>query len=144
MCCAKQFTADDPDFVKLESKYAHVRPRLILFPAQEVPGCEHYYVHNYMIITFRHGISFVFDPSGYQFGFSKILYTLEEYEADIVYWKEMPVEDDIEDAIDTHTRLAQGQPIPLAQQTVDGKKQRMPGPMEQRIACQLLDFSFEL
>jgi hypothetical protein len=78
----------------------------VLFPAQEVLGCEHYYVHNYMIITSSHGISFVFDPSGYQFGYSKILYTLEEYEADIVYGEKMPEEDDIEDAIDTHTRIA--------------------------------------
>jgi hypothetical protein len=74
----------DPNFVKLECRQARVRPRLVLFGHQDRPGDERVFRHNYIIIRFVHNISFVLDLSGYQFGFNKVLYTLREYERDII------------------------------------------------------------
>jgi hypothetical protein len=78
---------DDPNFIKLECRQAQIRPRLILFSDLDCPGDERVIIHNYIIIRFVHGISFVLDLSGYQFGFNKALYTLWEYERDIINQK---------------------------------------------------------
>lgn len=76
--------AEIPDFVKIESKIAGVHPRIILFDHNDLPGKEQVFSHNYIIITFEWGIRFVLDLTGYQFGFQRILYTLAEYESQVL------------------------------------------------------------
>jgi len=73
-----------PNFLRMELKWGMVRPRLILFPSDEIPGRETVYHHHFIVLRFRHGISFVLDFAGYQFGFSKVLYTLQEFEAEVL------------------------------------------------------------
>jgi hypothetical protein len=73
-----------PEFVKMEAMQGEVHPRLILFGAEDVPGNERAYLHNYIVIRFKHGLDFVLDFTGYQFGFDTVLYTLKEYEQNVL------------------------------------------------------------
>jgi len=90
----KVFGAMD-DFVGLEVRWQHVRPRFVLFPSTEVPDQETLFWHHYIVVTFRRGISFVLDFSGYQFGFSKVFYTLKQYEDEVLDGTEYPEVEDV-------------------------------------------------
>lgn len=89
-----------PGFISLEANYQRVRPRLILFPSTETPGEETTYWHHYIVIKFRDMISFVLDFAGYQFGFSKVIYTLKECEHEVLDMSETPVVIDTRKYID--------------------------------------------
>jgi hypothetical protein len=88
------------DIVSLEAKWSHVWPRLVLFRSTETRGEEKMYRHHFIVVTFRGGISFVLDFADWQFGFSKVLYTLKEYEHEALVVGAVPKADDIWDYID--------------------------------------------
>ncbi|KAH7071017.1 hypothetical protein FB567DRAFT_633722 [Paraphoma chrysanthemicola] len=136
---------DDPDYIEIKAMEVYVWPRLVLFPPGEKHGEEGYVAHTYMVIKFRCGISFIFDPTGYQFGFSKILYSLGEYEVDILnpFWQQ-PREYDVEAQIRFNKEVMAYEDIDLARPTFDGMKTRKPGPLMQDIAFQLLGFASQL
>jgi hypothetical protein len=68
-----------PGFVKIEAKRAGIQPRLILFDYVDLPLARAF-KHTYIVITFEHDIKFVLDLTGHQFGFSRVLYTVSDYE----------------------------------------------------------------
>lgn len=53
-------------------------------------GNEGIFSHDFFVLTAWNGSRFVFDPTGYQFGFEKYLYTYEEYEAECLDPKDTP------------------------------------------------------
>lgn len=85
-----------PGFVRMESKRERVVPRIILFREDDIPGEETVFEHNYIVITFKHGFRFVLDLTSYQFGFERVLYTLEEYQRIVLEKREDGVVVDVE------------------------------------------------
>jgi hypothetical protein len=67
-----------PGFVSLELKYSLVDSRIVVFepPPRDPSNDERWSWHHYMIVNLEHGISFIFDFSDYQSGFSKVIYGL--------------------------------------------------------------------
>ncbi|PVI05501.1 hypothetical protein DM02DRAFT_650515 [Periconia macrospinosa] len=67
-----------------------VKPLLHLFLEHEV-GHEKIVTHDIFVIRAKNGSSFVFDPTGYQFGFNNYLWTYDEYKSRFVNGKPRPV-----------------------------------------------------
>jgi hypothetical protein len=69
---------DDLDFAHIEWARLPVQPRCVFFRECEL-GNESRYLHDIIIIHARSGARFVFDPTGYQFGFDDWLFRWEDY-----------------------------------------------------------------
>ncbi|CAO2652711.1 Nn.00g021220.m01.CDS01 [Neocucurbitaria sp. VM-36] len=68
----------DLDIDWVEWAWIPVRPRTVFVPEEDV-GNESRLVHDILIIHTMDGREFVFDPTGYQFGFGDYLHEWEEY-----------------------------------------------------------------
>lgn len=60
-----------------------VRPRIVFVSEHEL-GNETRYMHDILIIHCTNGLKFVFDPTGYQFGFGDYLHEWRKYRAKFV------------------------------------------------------------
>jgi hypothetical protein len=81
--------SDIPGFVHVDPRRADSHPRIILFNYVDLsPGAERVFRHNYIVITFEHGIKFFLDVAGHQSGFSRVLYTLRRFEKEVLQTRE--------------------------------------------------------
>jgi hypothetical protein len=131
MCDAKlSFFIVDEDFIGMQAKCALIQPRVVFFGQDDKLGREAYYEHTYIIMEFKGGVKLVLDLTGYQFGYSKRLYTLREFEG-VMFGGGAENGDDVDvDAI------------------IEGNEERAMGEIEvgdsmQMHAMELLDLSFD-
>jgi hypothetical protein len=120
----------DEDFVGMQAKCALIQPRVVFFGPDEKPGREAYYEHTYIIMEFQGGVKLVLDLTGYQFGYSKCLYTLREFER-VMFGGRAENGDDID-----------------VEAMIEGNKERAMGEIEvgdtmRMHAMELLDLSFD-
>jgi hypothetical protein len=114
----------------MQAKCALIQPRVVFFGPDDKPGREAYYEHTYIIMEFRGGVKLVLDLTGYQFGYSKCLYTLRVFER-VMFGGRAENGDDID-----------------VEAMIEGNKERAMGEIEvgdtmRMHAMELLDLSFD-
>ncbi|KAF1843245.1 uncharacterized protein K460DRAFT_407611 [Cucurbitaria berberidis CBS 394.84] len=73
----------DPEMKRVEWARVPVRPRIVFFWENKI-GDETRYLHDIIIIVASNGARFVFDPTGYQFGFGGYVHKWETYKKQFI------------------------------------------------------------
>jgi len=74
---------EDIDIQDIEWARVDVKPRAIFVHEKDL-GKEGRYAHDILILHARGGAKFVFDPTGYQFGFGDYMHEWKDYKAKFV------------------------------------------------------------
>ncbi|KAJ4362914.1 hypothetical protein N0V83_010031 [Neocucurbitaria cava] len=85
-----QLYADDAEIERVAWVYCRVQPRIV-FVREAAMYNETRYLHDILIIHTSSGAKFVFDPTGYQFGFGDYLHEWGQYKRECVdgnLWRE--------------------------------------------------------
>jgi hypothetical protein len=77
------FIEDDADITRVEWVKVNVRARMAFIPEEQLEHTRTY-GHDILILHTSSGRAFVFDPSGYQFGFGDYLHRWSVYARDFV------------------------------------------------------------